>query len=128
MSEASKAAERRRYAENAAYRQRKLEAARKWRAENPDKVRNGLRSWKQRNPETVQRLRRRHQRQPEPTRMRPEFCEAKCGRVAKALDHNHETGAFRGWLCTRCNAGIGLLGDTIKDLRRMALYLTGGDL
>ena len=27
------------------------------------------------------------------------------------LDHDHSTGDFRGWLCSNCNRGIGLLRD-----------------
>ena len=27
------------------------------------------------------------------------------------LDHDHETGQFRGYLCKRCNTGTGLIGD-----------------
>ncbi len=26
-------------------------------------------------------------------------------------DHNHDSGAPRGWLCNKCNVGIGALGD-----------------
>lgn len=31
------------------------------------------------------------------------------------VDHDHETGEFRGWLCCRCNALAGFL-DTVPDL------------
>jgi hypothetical protein len=41
-----------------------------------------------------------------------------------ALDHCHITGAFRGWLCHKCNLGIGLLGDNPKALQRALDYLT----
>lgn len=27
------------------------------------------------------------------------------------MDHCHDTGAFRGYLCKRCNTGTGLIGD-----------------
>jgi hypothetical protein len=39
------------------------------------------------------------------------------------LDHNHETGKFRGWLCDNCNTGIGKLGDTVEGLERAIAYL-----
>jgi hypothetical protein len=40
------------------------------------------------------------------------------------MDHDHGTGAFRGWLCTPCNAGIGLLGDNAEGVRRALQYLS----
>ena len=39
------------------------------------------------------------------------------------LDHDHETGAFRGWLCLKCNMGIGQLGDTREGLQTAIAYL-----
>ena len=39
------------------------------------------------------------------------------------LDHDHETGEFRGWLCKQCNTGIGLIGDTLEDIERAKRYL-----
>lgn len=38
-------------------------------------------------------------------------------------DHDHETGAVRGILCTRCNQGIGLLQDQYDVVQRAADYL-----
>lgn len=45
------------------------------------------------------------------------------GNQSLCLDHNHATGAFRGWLCHACNLGIGLLGDDAASLRRALTYL-----
>ena len=62
---------------------------------------------------------------PVATRPEPSVCEC-CGRPdrkALSLDHCHVTGAFRGWLCTKCNLGIGKLGDTIEALSRALAYL-----
>ena len=47
-----------------------------------------------------------------------------CGRLAPLLfDHDHCTGAFRGWLCAACNSGLGMLGDDVEGLRRAIDYL-----
>lgn len=40
-----------------------------------------------------------------------------------ALDHDHVTGKFRGWICARCNVGLGLLGDNIEGLQAAIAYL-----
>lgn len=66
---------------------------------------------------------------PTPPYPAPEFCEAGCGQkleinsVRTHVDHDHDTGIFRGWICNRCNLGIGLLGDSIEGLRRALTYL-----
>jgi hypothetical protein len=39
------------------------------------------------------------------------------------LDHDHTTGAFRGWLCKLCNLGLGKLGDDVAGVRRAIAYL-----
>jgi hypothetical protein len=39
------------------------------------------------------------------------------------LDHCHVSGAFRGWLCSECNTGLGKLGDDIAGVRRAIAYL-----
>ncbi|MFI5091765.1 MAG: endonuclease domain-containing protein [Terriglobales bacterium] len=61
-----------------------------------------------------------------PTRSEPRLCEC-CGRLpgkrSLALDHDHVTGAFRGWLCGKCNAGIGLLGDTLDGILAAVQYI-----
>lgn len=64
---------------------------------------------------------------PPPTRVMPEFCEC-CKQPANGqglfhLDHCHETDIFRGWLCFKCNAGIGNLGDDVEGLENALSYL-----
>ena len=39
------------------------------------------------------------------------------------VDHNHKTGDVRGLLCSACNKGIGLLGDSTKVLENAIRYL-----
>ena len=38
-------------------------------------------------------------------------------------DHDHETELFRGWLCHKCNLGLGNLGDDAERCKRAAEYL-----
>lgn len=40
-------------------------------------------------------------------------------------DHNHETEEFRGWLCHKCNLGLGNLGDDADRCKRAMEYLNG---
>mgnify|MGYP005989620427 FL=1 len=42
---------------------------------------------------------------------------------AFSLDHDHDTGEFRGWLCHNCNTGLGLLKENIESLQRAIDYL-----
>lgn len=40
-----------------------------------------------------------------------------------AIDHNHETGEFRGILCLKCNSMLGMARDSSDLLERAAVYL-----
>lgn len=52
-------------------------------------------------------------------------CGAVANRTGKRLfvDHDHVTGAIRGIICHKCNAGIGALGDDAEGVRRALAYL-----
>jgi hypothetical protein len=39
------------------------------------------------------------------------------------LDHCKATERIRGWLCARCNTGIGELGDNLMSLYEAKAYL-----
>src|SRR5262249_17938069 len=39
------------------------------------------------------------------------------------LYRDYYKGKFRGWLCNRCNRGIGLLGDTAEGVEKALTYL-----
>ena len=54
-----------------------------------------------------------------------ELCEC-CGKPVTRnwqLDHCHDTGDFRGWLCKQCNTGLGNLGDNLQSLQLAVEYL-----
>lgn len=74
----------------------------------------------------VREYSRRYHGLPEATRSAPSLCEC-CGKMpigyVLALDHDHITEEFRGWLCRKCNVGIGVLGDTLESVRMAVNYL-----
>ena len=49
-----------------------------------------------------------------------------CGATDRrmALDHDHKTLEFRGWICNKCNTAIGMLGDSLAGVLNAALYLS----
>ena len=108
------------------------EYQRKYRRNNIEKVRRAAREHMRRakaaNPEKFRARARSYAGLPEPTRPAPSACEC-CGAAAflleKALclDHDHKTGKFRGWVCDRCNTGLGKLGDSVEGLRKAVAYL-----
>ena len=55
---------------------------------------------------------------------KPDTCQL-CGDPERklVLDHCHHTETFRGWICARCNRGIGSFSDNISNLEQAILYL-----
>lgn len=123
------------------------EANLRWRAKHPEKVREKkrraharmtpekreaerlrLRKWGKDNRASERVRSWRNQGLPDPAYPCPENCES-CGRPRWleirdfALDHDHTTGAFRGWLCWHCNTALGLLGDCVEGVERALAYL-----
>jgi hypothetical protein len=41
------------------------------------------------------------------------------------VDHDHKTNKIRGLLCSKCNRGLGLLGDNIENIEKVLIYLKG---
>ena len=42
---------------------------------------------------------------------------------AWVLDHCHEEDKFRGWLCHKCNRGLGCFSDDVNKLKNAISYL-----
>ena len=40
------------------------------------------------------------------------------------LDHDHQTGVFRGWLCHKCNLALGMMDDSVEKLLSAVNYLS----
>ena len=51
------------------------------------------------------------------------ICDKAIQAEDSAIDHNHQTGEVRGILCKSCNRGLGLLGDSVENLKRAVEYL-----
>lgn len=92
----------------------------RWEQENSDKTRRvAFRTfWRKRgfNPDEIESM----------YANKPESCQI-CGeKTSLVLDHCHKTNALRGWLCERCNKGIGLMRDSREILQAAIRYLDSG--
>jgi hypothetical protein len=56
-------------------------------------------------------------------RPKPTTCDICEGTKRICFDHCHNSGLFRGWICHRCNALLGLSNDDATLLRKLANYL-----
>jgi len=96
----------------------------------PSETKENHRKWsanfRVRNPERarIQKYRYLYGIELESIRPKPETCEC-CGRKHRkiVLDHCHETGQFRGWVCDPCNVTFGLVKEDVSTLRQVILYL-----
>lgn len=84
------------------------------------------RAWAIKNRDKLLAVSRKRKGLPPPTRPETSVCEC-CGgppgTKRMRLDHCHDTNEFRGWLCGKCNTGIGQLGDNINGVRNALAYL-----
>ena len=57
-------------------------------------------------------------------------CKGKGGQKSGTwcLDHNHNTGEFRGWLCHDCNRGLGNFKDNTTMLESALEYLKNAEI
>jgi len=102
------------------------EAHRNWVAKNPDRVQEyrNKDSWTlakrcARRGITPEQLVDRYERQEECCAI----CKDGIELVGSAIDHNHDTGEFRGVLCKQCNRALGMFKDNPVILRNAVEYL-----
>lgn len=95
------------------------EYQRKWRAKNPDKVKN--QHLKRKFGITLDQYNEMHKSQNGVCKIckNPEPYKG----YSLAVDHCHECGEIRGLLCSRCNRAIGWLEDSPERLIQAAIYL-----
>lgn len=107
----------------------KRQKAAEWasKPENKEKARAYKLKHKRKRPSTYYTT---LQREKDAGRPRPPVCElcAKPNKGNKPIywDHCHASGAFRGWLCHRCNTVLGQVSDSAVLLHRLADYLERG--
>jgi hypothetical protein len=51
------------------------------------------------------------------------ICKTQVALMDSAVDHNHNTGEFRGVLCKQCNRALGMFKDNPAILRNAVEYL-----
>lgn len=115
---------------------------RAWKTANLERHTENGRRWREANPELARELKRRSVLQSKYGITPAEYREmlasqnggcACCGtsdpgarRSNFCVDHCHETGRIRGLLCSPCNTAIGILGDTVASIDRVAAYMHRG--
>jgi len=57
------------------------------------------------------------------TRRMLRYLKTKIELMDSAIDHNHNTGEFRGVLCKQCNRALGMFKDSSMILRNAVEYL-----
>ncbi len=97
-------------AETAEEKAAKREYQRQWRAKNRERLR-------QQHREQRGIVDAHGERQTGPC----QICKTD---TALQLDHDHSSGKIRGWLCNRCNLGLGYFSDDPVRLQAAAVYLS----
>lgn len=101
------------------HKPRKLADRKRYRENNPDKVKLTKRKshLKYSYGLTLEEYQSGCQRQ-------NNLCKI-CGDFSERLvvDHNHSTGKFRGLICGRCNRALGFLQDSVEILKSAIEYL-----
>ena len=139
---ARRAQRRKKYAEDAEYREKLLASNRRWAAANPERDREIKRRSHDKHREKRNAYSRAYiKAHPDKSRLSTRKASGITGATGEAregecpiclkvgplvCDHDHETGRIRGWICKHCNMGIGQIGDSLEAVRRAVAYLENG--
>lgn len=118
--------------------EKKKERARKsriWHHQNRDRALARQKKYRDENPDKVRATQRKSrygvtQEQYDNLLIEQAYCCAICvlpprkGRPL-SVDHCHTTGKIRGLLCNKCNLTLGRFGDDLAGIMRVAAYLKG---
>jgi len=103
------------------------EKHRAWTTNNPDRISD----YRDRDPWTLVKRCARRGITPEQLVDRYErqecccaICKDEIKLVDSAIDHNHNTGEFRGVLCKQCNRALGMFKDSPTVLQNAIEYLS----
>ena len=120
----------------AAHPEQRKETIRKSREKNHERILAYNRRWRAANPDKVREHQKHGHRMSEYGMSRAQFeaymfaqnescylCEISFKDARPTVDHDHETGEIRALLCDRCNAMLGLSGDCIEMLHDAIVYL-----
>ena len=103
-------------------RQKTREQMKRWRERNMEKARDKSRTFHKLHPEKDKIYRKRTKEKKfgvkYPDIINCEICGESISGEDINLDHNHETGKFRGWLCIKCNTGLGYYERYMESYKR----------
>jgi uncharacterized protein with PIN domain len=106
----------------------------RWRAKNPDYYKRKAKEAREQHPDRLREIRYKHRYGfvPPPAPANCEACSRPFSEVSAhhgaCVDHDHKTGAFRGWLCNDCNLSIGRAGESRDRLQLLINYLDKAEL
>ena len=106
--------------------------ARAWELEHPERSKAAKDAWRLANPDRRRAIKRRHLYGSDGSELMAsqdgvcaicstDLSALQPGRIH--LDHCHVSGKVRGWLCVKCNTGLGMYQDNPARLRLAADYL-----
>lgn len=97
-----------------------------WYVKNQEKQKSNARLWKQKNRSRV--LAKKYNTSIDTIETLIESMSGNCPICNSTmerphLDHNHNTGQVRDFICSRCNIALGMTGENVTTLRNLIAYI-----